>query len=87
MNFISLFSKYPHWPGKLMLFEGGHQAIVYFFADNKIGKVDLDSCYLYSEEDPNEDVPDQYKDDIRRAMNVRVSHCERTVFIFCYIIC
>ncbi|XP_055326792.1 MYND-type zinc finger-containing chromatin reader Zmynd8-like [Sitodiplosis mosellana] len=73
------FSKYPYWPAKLLqIGKGNKQPLeVYFFGDNEIANVAYANCYLYSKEDPNEDLPDQYKDTIKESMNEAAKYIAR----------
>lgn len=65
------FSQYPYWPAKLLqIGEGKTPLQVLFFDDNDIGSVTYASCYLYSKEDPNENLPEFYKKRINAAMEV-----------------
>lgn len=66
---------YPYWPAKLLQVGEGKQPLeVYFFGDNELGNVTYANCYLYSKEDPNEDTADQYKDSLKKAIDVIHRH-------------
>lgn len=69
------FSKFPYWPCKLLqIGECSKQPLqVFFFGDKDIANVNYANCYLYSEEYPNESIPDQYKERIESGVRVRKS--------------
>lgn len=63
---------YPYWPVKILSINEASKTLeVFFFNDHTSADVSYENCFLYMNEDPNNYITDQYKDDIKKAMEVR----------------
>lgn len=64
---------YPYWPAKLLStnYSESNPIEVIFFDENKeTGLVKYSQCYLYSKEDPNDYITDEFQNDIQLAKEV-----------------
>lgn len=74
------FKQYPYWPAKLTKARDDSNLVeVYFFGDHTIATVSCSSCYLYSEEDPNQCLLNQNKKEFDKAIDVRMH------FVCCFV--
>ena len=65
------YSTYPYWPAKLFRIHASRKRLeVHFFKEYNWANVSYDDCFLYSKEDPNVYLTDQYKASIRAAAEV-----------------
>lgn len=63
--------EFPYWPGKVKSIEKGKLPVrIDFFGDVSTAPVRYSNCYLYSKEDPNVYITDQYKENVKIAMEV-----------------
>lgn len=66
------FDSYPYWPAKLLSVDKATKKFeVYFFDDHTTESVLFENCYLYRNKDPNTYITDEYKDGVKKAMDVR----------------
>lgn len=69
------FDVYPYWPVKVLSVDDAASTLeVYFFNDYTSATVSYDNCYLYCDRDPNDYITDQYKNDVKMAIKVRIIH-------------
>lgn len=66
------FDLYPYWPAKLVSADSD-SIYVHFFGDHTAEDIPYDNCYLYSEEDPNDEwCTTRPKRFFQKAVNVRI---------------
>lgn len=65
------FSIFPYWPVKLISIGEGPKPIkVRFFEEYTEADIAISDCFLYSKEDPNEWITNNYKDRVTNAVQV-----------------